>query len=99
MTPQISKEAMEKAKELTDKFFNHESSPKYFEDGDIPKWIGYLMESIALEFTNYQKRIDELEKLLVRILKEDGIDELAQTITEAKSAVACHLTKGVKEEG
>lgn len=65
MTPP-TKEAMEKARELTDKFFNHESSPKYFEDGDIPKWIGYLMESIATEFTNYQKRVEELEKLWTR---------------------------------
>jgi hypothetical protein len=56
MTPQISKEAMEKAENVIRKY------APYIE---LPAWK-HFKEKIALELTKYQKRIKELEKQLSR---------------------------------
>jgi hypothetical protein len=61
MTPQISKEAMEKATFIADNL------PPATIDALLGG--GYetrdaLIDILAIEFTNYQKRIEELEKLL-----------------------------------
>jgi transcriptional regulator of heat shock response len=57
MTPQISKEAMEKAIDI----MNNHSGLRTFSLREHD-----LIQKYALEFTNYQKRIDELEKQLSR---------------------------------
>jgi transcriptional regulator of heat shock response len=57
MTPQISKESMEKAIDI----MNNHSGLRTFSLREHD-----LIQKYALEFTNYQKRIDELEKQLSR---------------------------------
>jgi hypothetical protein len=80
MTPQISKEAMEKAKEKlawskSKWITTYDIGEFMFADTilsrsqkEFVKQVNGLLEiaqsDIALEFTNYQKRIEELEKLL-----------------------------------
>jgi hypothetical protein len=79
MTPEPSKEAMEKARELLNGWRN-------------VVWVetGYrtALDAVAIEFTNYQKRIEELEKELR--LKEIVRQHLENRL---------HLAKGVKKEG
>jgi hypothetical protein len=72
MTPQISKEAMEKAKEITKTAHVHVASQddrdrcaKCGENFRSHLSVNETLESrIALEFTNYQKRIEELEEIV-----------------------------------
>jgi hypothetical protein len=81
---QISKEAMEKSLEVTRTITNEVRCEGV--------GLGILLNSftfaMAREFTNYQKRVEELEKELK--LKEIVRQHLENRL---------HLAKGVKEEG
>jgi hypothetical protein len=87
MTPEPTKEAMEKARELLNGWRN-------------VVWVetGYrtALDAVAIEFTNYQKRIDELEKALIDVLNKD----LGGKSVKSQSMVAAELclAKGGKTE-
>jgi endonuclease IV len=65
MTPEPTKEALEKADEVLIKWLNTHS------DSHIE-----LVKILALEFTNYQKRVEELEKHLQTIKARNLINAL-----------------------
>jgi hypothetical protein len=82
MTPQISKEAMEKAKEVWQTVFAaYRKAPL----GTTIDKVGTPL--IALEFTNYQKRVEELEKALIDVLNKD----LGGKSVKSQSMVAAEL--------
>jgi hypothetical protein len=102
MTPEPSKEAMEKARELLNGWRN-------------VVWVetGYrtALDAVALEFTNYQKRVEELEKFARLALvqgshifagswvEKEGLRLLGCENTDQLHLQIIHLAKGVKEEG
>jgi hypothetical protein len=100
MTPQISKEAMEKAKGIISLARNQ--FRENFNANQLFRPVDFIEREMALEFTNYQKRIDELEELVKEAARLSPArsdmrpDHQMQILRDkAKS----HLAKGVKEEG
>jgi hypothetical protein len=91
MTPQISKEAMERAQRFLGAYYFLVPQP--------------VVDKFALEFTNYQKRIEELEKVVALCLETLTDGEQSEphaylpAINACRSAIKSHLAKGVKEEG
>jgi hypothetical protein len=105
---QISKEAMEKAK-----FIANSLPPATINSllvGGL-ETRDTLIDILALEFTNYQKRIDELEKDLTDVCEYTMHAMWCATLvpiinlkcncgaSDLHERIKSHLTKGVKEEG
>jgi hypothetical protein len=108
MTPQISKEAMEKATFIADNL------PPATIDALLGG--GYetrdaLIDILAIEFTNYQKRIDELKKDLADVCEYTMHSAWCATsvpiinlkcncgASDLHDRIKFQLSKGVKEEG
>jgi hypothetical protein len=116
-----SKEAMEKAKEKlawskSKWITTYDIGEFMFADTilsrsqkEFVKQVNGLLEiaqsDIAIEFTNYQKRIEELEKVVALCLETLTDGEQSEphaylpAINACRSAIKSHLAKGVKEEG
>jgi hypothetical protein len=100
MTPQISKEAMEKAHIIAENI----TGEVRCEGVGISNLVFAFTEALAIEFTSYQKRIEELEKDLIEahvlltgchgtLLFKSG--SFAKRVENFISK--SHLAKGVKE--
>jgi hypothetical protein len=100
-----SKEAMEKAREVIgDWNSGEESTEDQFPKNPDGPYFAHLERRLALEFTNYQKRIEELEKDLKEahmLLTGCQGTVLFKSVSFAKRVEnfisKSHLAKGVKE--
>jgi multidrug resistance efflux pump len=94
-----SKEAMEKAEELWQRVFDaYRKAPL----GTTIDEVGTPL--LTIEFTNYQQRVEELEKVVALCLETLTDGEQSEphaylpAINACRSAIKSHLAKGVKEE-